>query len=46
MSTTGWITGQEEVDFPSKLFELESEKKSIVPVVAGSNEDECGGGLR
>jgi hypothetical protein len=46
MDPTGWITGQEEIDVPSKLFKLESEKKSIAPVVAGSNEDEGGGWLR
>jgi hypothetical protein len=46
MGPTGWITGQEEIDFPSKLFELESEQESVVPVVARTNEDEGGGWLR
>jgi hypothetical protein len=46
MGATDWITGQEKIDLPSKLFEFESQQKSIIPVVAGSHEDEGDGGLR
>jgi hypothetical protein len=46
MGATGWITRQEKIDFPAKLFEFESQQKSIIPVVAWSYEDEGDGGLR
>jgi hypothetical protein len=33
---------KEEIDIPSQFFEFQAQKKSIIPIMAGTDKDECG----